>query len=103
MKLKFGIREKIFAGFFVLISVFAINAVISVITLNKKIKVVTDISTNIDPSLVAIKDFNLMLVKSRMLSANWVYLQNNELDKTSLKELHSKDYPEQSNNLKSLI
>ncbi len=45
------------------------------------------------PSQDAIKDFILLVTRSKMLVTNWVYLQTNVEDKNALRTLQDYDYP----------
>jgi HAMP domain-containing protein/putative methionine-R-sulfoxide reductase with GAF domain len=93
MNMRFGVKQRIFLGFFIVIFIFMISAVVSVFTLNKNSHIVSEVSEVIDPSLQSINDFNLLITESKMWSTNWVYLQSNQEDKDSLKQLIEKKYP----------
>ncbi len=94
MKLKFGIRKKVYLGFSLLIILFVANAFVSLITLNKNRKLIAEISQVVDPSLEALEKLTLMVNQSKMLSTNWVFMKTNEEDKKALKQLISVEYPE---------
>ncbi len=93
-KLKFNIGTKIFGGFMALIIIFAVNAVIGILTINSSNEIIKETSEVINPSAEAIDDFNLLVTESKMLITNWVYLQSNQEDKEALKELQEFRYPE---------
>ncbi|UII19510.1 PAS domain S-box protein [Fulvivirga ligni] len=101
-KIKFTIGNKIFAGFFVLIFLFIINASIIFINGNKIDRVVNRSSEIIRPSKEAINDFILLVTKSKMLITNWVYLQSNVDDKKALENLHKYDYPQLKDRINNL-
>ncbi len=92
--MKFNIGKKIFLGFFILIFLFVANASIIFYNAYRIDSEVNESSDVIRPSQEAINDFILMVTRSKMLITNWVYLQANTEDKTALKDLHAKEYPE---------
>ncbi|MDX2188265.1 MAG: GAF domain-containing protein [Bacteroidota bacterium] len=91
MKLTLG--RRFFIAFLTLISLFVINAIISLTVIFNNQNIAEKISTVTEPSLKALDDFNLMIIQSKMLTTNWVYLRTKEDDKNALIKLHSKDYP----------
>ncbi len=62
--MKFGIAQKIFLGFAVIIVFFVTIATLSIVALNKNRQTLSEIHTVIDPSLEGINDFNELLFKS---------------------------------------
>lgn len=94
MKLRLGIRQKVIAGFTIIILLFIANAVVSIIVLNKNRKLTSEISEVVDPSIEAIDELNLLINKSKMFSTNWVFMKANDADKEALKKLLSVEYPE---------
>lgn len=102
MKLKFGIRQKVYLGFSLLIVLFVTNAIVSLITLNKNRKLIAEISQVVDPSLESLDELTLMVNKSKMLSTNWVFMKTNEDDKKALKKLITTEYPALKNNIQKL-
>lgn len=102
MKLKFGIRQKVYLGFGLLIVLFMANAIVSLITLNKNRKLISEISQVVDPSLEALDELTLMVNKSKMLSTNWVFMKTNEDDKKALKKLIGVEYPALKGNIQKL-
>jgi PAS domain S-box-containing protein len=103
MKLKFGIRQKVYLGFSVLIILFVANAIVSLITLDKNRKLIAEISKVVDPSLETMDQLTLMVNRSKMLSTNWVYIKKtNEEDKQALKKLMTTEYPVLRDNILKL-
>ncbi|WP_176955964.1 GAF domain-containing protein [Catalinimonas alkaloidigena] len=92
-KTRFGLGKKIFLGFSVLISFFALNAVLSIITLNQSEEGLSRSSDVVEPSMEAIDQLENTAIRSKMLITNWVYLQTNEEDKQDLRTLHNVEYP----------
>lgn len=101
-KPRFTIGRKIFGGFIFLITIFILNAAVSIFTINKSKQVISESDDVIAPSVKAIDEFILLVTESKMLITNWVYLQNNSDDKEALKDLHNFRYPELKNKLTSL-
>jgi len=91
--IQFTIGNKILAGFLSLIILFIINASIIFFTGNNIDKIVEQSSQNIRPSKDAINELILMVIRSKMLITNWVYLPSNTDDKQALRDLHNFDYP----------
>ena len=98
-----NIGNKIFAAFIVLVVLFAVNASIILITANNVKGIVTNSSQVINPSRDAINDLITLVYRSKMLITNWVYLQGNEDDKTLLRGIIEKDYPEVKERITNLM
>ena len=101
-KSRLSIGTKIFGGFIALIFIFALNAIISIITINSTTQTLEETAEIINPSAKAIDDLLSLVTNSRMLITNWVYLQNNQQDKDALKELQNFQYPALKSKLVSL-
>jgi two-component system chemotaxis sensor kinase CheA len=92
-KFKLGISQRIFLSFSALIvlctllSVFCYNML-----LNTK-ESSSYISEVADPSLKAMDDFELLVIESKMLTTNWVFLRSKLDDKEALKKLHAEQFP----------
>jgi PAS domain-containing protein/HAMP domain-containing protein len=94
-KIRFTIGNKILGTFLALIFIFTLNAILSIITLNRSNEIIKENSEVINPSMAAINDFTLLVTRSKMLTTNWVYLNfNNIEDKEALKNLIDFEYPE---------
>lgn len=92
MKIGISIRKRIYLSFFLLVSLFVLNAILTVVTLNKVKEMSNHLSKVIDPSIQALDDFNRMLLQSKMNSTNWVFLRASQEDKDQLRKLHDTDY-----------
>ncbi len=92
-KSTFTIGRKIFGGFIALIIIFAVNAGISFVTIERNNETVRQTAEVINPSTKALDEFVLLVTESKMLITNWVYLQNNSEDKEALKDLQNFRYP----------
>ena len=89
----FSLRNRIYVSFLLLVSIFIINAVITLVTINKNQKLSARLSTVIDPSLQNIDDLKKMMLESKMYTTNWVFLRSKQEDKDALLKLHHVDYP----------
>jgi len=88
----FTLRKKIYLSFFVLVSLFVVNGIITLITLHKNKKLADNVSEIVDPALVGLNDFNQMMTDSKMYTTNWVFLRSKQQDKDLLIKLHQTDY-----------
>lgn len=102
-KIKLSIGNRILGGIMILIVIFTLNAIFSMITLNKSDQIIKENSHIIRPSMDAIQELTLLVTQSKMLTTNWVYLQTNTADKEDLKQLHSTEYPALKSKLKTLM
>jgi PAS domain S-box len=102
-RFRLTIGNKILGGFLVLIVLFIINVFIIISRGNVVDNTVNMSSEVYRPSQAAIKDFVLMVTRSKMLVTNWVYLQTNQEDKNALKALQETEYPELYDRLKKLM
>jgi methyl-accepting chemotaxis protein len=100
---RFTVGNKILFGFSVLIVIFVIYAGITIFTVTGNNRIIEVNSTVIKPSVTAIKDFNVLIIRSKMLVTNWVYLQSNETDKEALNFIHSDEYPQLKEHMASLM
>jgi HAMP domain-containing protein/putative methionine-R-sulfoxide reductase with GAF domain len=102
-KIRLTIGNKILGGFLLLILVFIGYTAVTIITVNNNASITKLNSNVINPTLATIKDYKEMVVRSKMLITNWVYLQSNEDDKEELRNLHSVEYPEIKEKLQGLM
>ncbi|MFQ3213734.1 MAG: PAS domain-containing protein [Marivirga sp.] len=100
---RFTVGNKILFGFSVLIVIFVIYAGITIFTVTGNNRIIEVNSTVIKPSVTVIKDFNVLIIRSKMLVTNWVYLQSNETDKEALKLIHTDEYPQLKESMMSLM
>jgi signal transduction histidine kinase/DNA-binding response OmpR family regulator len=90
--MKFSIKRRIHLSFALLVSLFVINGVIAIVTLNQIKNQSIRLSNVVDPSLHALDDFNKMLIESKMYTTNWVFLRSKQEDKDLLKKMHDSGY-----------
>lgn len=89
-----SIKSQIYAIFTVFILLLVLNGSVSYFIFNKNSKISNTISYNITPSVLLIKDFQNVVLKSKSLVSNWIYLRKDENAKSELAKLHSKTYPD---------
>jgi len=102
-RLRLTIGNKILGGFLILIVLFVINGLIIFGKGNVINSAVKSSSEVYRPSQDAIKDFILLVTRSKMLVTNWVYLQTNQEDKNALRELQDFKYPELRDKITKLM
>jgi signal transduction histidine kinase len=91
-RINISIKKRIYWSFFLLVSLFVLNGIVTNITLNSNRKLTERLSKIVDPSLQALDDFKRMMVESKMYTTNWVFLRSNQEDKRLLGKLHDSDY-----------
>ena len=94
-KLRLNISTRIFLSFFVLITAFAINALITYFIIEKNIVISNKIFLNSNPSLQNLERFKLLVNESKMFSTSWVFLPAKSEDKNELINVFEIKYPEQ--------
>lgn len=92
-RLSISIKQRIYLGFFLLVSLFVVNAVVTNMTLNTQRRASVYLSETVSPSLEALDELRNVLLESKMYSTNWVFLRYSEDDKNKLRKLHQIDYP----------
>lgn len=97
------IDTKIYIVFIVVIAIAFFNAIFSSYTILKSQDTTQDIVNNSSPSRDALTQLNTLVVKSRMLITNWVYLPSNSGDKEALKKINSNEYLKCKIKLKALM
>lgn len=102
MKLKLGISQRIFLSFSALIALCALLSVFCYNILINAKESSNYISEVADPSLKAMDEFELLIVESKMLTTNWVFLRSKVDDKVALKKLHNEQFPAMKTRLEGL-
>ncbi len=85
--------KKLVIGFIVVLSITLFSAIFSTIIINSNSKTILHVNNDIYPFMDKLADFEQVVLKSKMLITNWVYLQYNIEDKKELKKLIKEDYP----------
>ncbi len=95
MNFKFTIAKKLILGFGIVTLAIFLNIIMITNTLKKSVDVNAEIS-NIDiPSADLVRELSNMMISTKMLIKNWVYIdkQPETVDKLQLINLHIKDLP----------
>ena len=97
------IGTKILGSFLILILLFV--GIVSLIFWKGNVidNVAKSSRDNYRPSQEAIREFVLLVTRSKMLVTNWVYLSTNEEDKRALKVLQDTEFPALEGKLKKLM
>ncbi len=100
---RFTIKNKIYGGFILMISIFIANGIFSYYNVQENNTIVENAYQIERPSSKAINELSSMVTRSKMLITNWVYLQcNNDDDKIELKNIIEFEYPELRRNIEQL-
>ncbi len=104
MNFRFTIGKKIGAGFGGLIILTIIVFILTTLTLNKSKRINDEINNIYTPSVEELKTLNLMIVRSKLLIYNWVFIQSgpDNFDKLELDRLIDVHYPNQKEKIQSL-
>ncbi|HET6244414.1 MAG: SpoIIE family protein phosphatase [Bacteroidetes bacterium] len=96
MKFRFTIGRKIGFGFGTLILLTITAFFFTQNTINKSKEINDEITNVISPSVGALEELNLMIVRSKMYITNWAFIQSSDdnFDKEKLRKLINEDYPE---------
>lgn len=86
--MRISIRHRIYLAALVLASLFIINRIVAFTILYKTRKAAANIVAVIDPSLKRLNEFQNVVVQSKLNSASWIFLQNDQNDKNSLLKNH---------------
>lgn len=99
------IKQKIHLSFLLVLTIVFTGEIYTLMQLNKSRKVVEELATVYEPSLVALKEMSELVYQSKLLIKNWVYVdyKENTPDKQALQELHKEQYPAAKNRMTPLI
>jgi len=92
-RLSISIKQRIYLGFFILVSLFVVNAIVTNKTLDTQRRATAYLYETVNPSLESLGELKSVLLESKMYTTNWVFLRYSEEDKNQLRKLHQKDYP----------
>ena len=95
MAFKFTIGRKIGTGFGALLLLTLIAFIFTIVIVTKSKQQTDSVVGQVTPSVSALKEYNFILQKSQTLISKWYYYQsaNDDVSKTELRNLISKDYP----------
>ena len=104
MKFRFTIGRKIGAGFGVLVFLTLIIFILTNITLFRSKHINDQIINLYAPSVAALEDLNQLMIRSKMLITNWVFIQSpdDNLNKDQLRTLIKDEYPEKIERISKL-
>jgi len=103
MSFRFTIGKKIGSGFGVLLLFTFVVFALTYNTLRESRKINDDIIEKYNPSVQALEDLNLLIVRSKMLILNWISVQiTDDPDKEKLRVLINEEYPVKRETTKKL-
>ncbi len=100
---RWGVGNRISAGFFSLIIIIAISGVYTSTTLNSSIRTLNRISEEVNPTLELLNQFGETIKDAKTYTVNWVYVRTYQKDKQNLREIHASVYPSQKADLLEVI
>jgi len=102
MKFRFSIGRKISLGFAILIILTLIGFGATLLTLKTSSNINREITQLYTPSVGALRELSLMVVRSKMLIENWLHTPKDSEDKGKLKKLLQGEYPELKDHILNL-
>ncbi|MBI2967510.1 MAG: SpoIIE family protein phosphatase [Bacteroidetes bacterium] len=104
MKIRFTIGKKIGTGFGVLIFLTMVIFILTLLTLNESRRINDEITKIYNPSVDLLEDLNLLVVRSKMLINNWVFIQRSDdhEEKKQLRQLVDTLYAEKRKELEAI-
>jgi serine phosphatase RsbU (regulator of sigma subunit)/HAMP domain-containing protein len=101
---RLSIGRRIGLGFAILIFLTIINFILTFFTLRNSEKINDEITEVYTPSVDAIEDLNLLVLRSKMLISNWVFIvrKPDHVDKIELKDLINNQYPAKKSQIEEL-
>jgi len=103
--IKLNIAQKLFVGFGVILLLIIINGVWTFSTLTSSKNLNSKLTGTYSPSSEKLNQLSSMVINSKMLIRSWVFIdkQSDTPDKIRLQDLHSKDYPQLRDDIKSFF
>lgn len=104
MKIRFTIARKLGLGFGILIGAILINSILTYSTLTNSRRISEKITSIYSPSLVLLEETKFLIMDSKALISNWIFVQSNDNapEKNNLRALHDTVYPQMEVRLKSI-
>jgi signal transduction histidine kinase/CheY-like chemotaxis protein len=99
----YKIDLEIYIVFIVVIGISVFNAIYSSLNISKNQEDVSRIMTVDIPSLQKLEHMNLLIIRSKMYTTNWVYLPSNTEEKKKLQTLQNIEYPELKRSIVTLM
>ena len=97
-----SIKNRIRLGFGVLITIFFVNGIITIATLDYNKKLSDHISEVVNPSVQGMYDLRKSLLETRMFTTNWVFLRYDQESKSQLLALRDSVFPNLKEKMNSL-
>lgn len=94
MKSRFTVGRRIGFGFAILIVLTLSAFVLTITTIDRSSRINETFTKVYTPSVTALKEFNILIINSKMLIGNWVNIDGYSDDKPKLKKLIKQDYPD---------
>lgn len=103
-KMKLTIGRKLSIGYGILIFAILINVILTFVNNRRNARLNSEITTVFMPSQSNLTELSGLIVNSKMLIKNWVFIdkKSDTPDKLKLKDLQDKDFPRLKNKLDSL-
>ena len=76
-----------------MVLLFVLNGIITLCVLYNNHTLSEHISNVVDPATLVLNDFDQLVIESKMLSTNWVFISSNVEDKGALLKIHDVRYP----------
>jgi PAS domain S-box-containing protein len=83
-----SIRHRIYLASLLFAFLFIINRIVAFISIYKTRNAASNVLNVIDPSITGLGDFRNMVMQSKMNTASWIFVQDNQTDKESLLKIH---------------
>jgi len=100
---RFSIDSEIYIIFIIVVNITIFNGLFGFINMHKNHELSEKVLSDNIPSVEALEKMNLLINRSRMLTTNWIYVQNNEDDKKALRYHQEENYPNMKGNLIALM
>lgn len=91
--MRLTIGRLILLGTLGVIMFFLVGNIFNITKLNDSIEKVEFINKNVEKPINILLDYKDLITKNRMLTSNWVYIQNNDHDKDDLQTLINETWP----------
>lgn len=91
--MRLTIGRLILFGTLGVIMFFLVGNIFNITKLNDSIEKVEFINKNVEKPINILLDYKDLITKNRMLTSNWVYIQNNDHDKDDLQTLINETWP----------
>jgi methyl-accepting chemotaxis protein len=96
MKIRFTIARKLLVGFGIVTMAVIISSSLTFLTLQKNKQINEEVSKTLSPSENYLNELTALVVNSKMLIKNWVFIErkNDTPDKIKLRKLHNESFPD---------